>query len=91
METLLAARDRTILPSKEIHSLTPQLPSIDDELWDIKAAIRGNAQNSDVCPHFVEFACSVYQTNDRCAAVKWWINERLRWEFVEAKSDAAKP
>ncbi len=63
METLRAPRDRTILPSVKLDSPAVELRSIDEQLCDIKDAIRRYARNSDVCPHFIESAPPVYQTN----------------------------
>jgi hypothetical protein len=77
LATLRAARNRTILPLQKLDSPTAELRSIDEQICDMKDAIRGDEGNGDVCPHFIESARPVYQTNDRRAAVKRRINERL--------------
>jgi hypothetical protein len=41
------------------------------------------------CSRFIELARSVYETNDRRAAVKRRINERLDSEIIEEKSYSA--
>ena len=47
---------------------------------------RFGEHGDDFGPRFVELARSVYETNDRRAAVTRRINERLGSEIVEEKS-----
>ena len=86
LETLRSARDRTILPSDELGSLTAELRSVNEALWDIEDEIRDCERAGDFGPQFVELARSVYQQNDRRAAIKRRINERLGSEIIEEKS-----
>lgn len=79
------------MPSEELDSLATELRSINESLWDIEDEIRGCEQRSDFGPRFIELARSVYQTNDRRAAVKRQINERLGSRIVEEKSYGAIP
>jgi Tfp pilus assembly protein PilF len=88
LETLRAARDRTILPSDELASLTRELRSVNKSLWTIEDEIRGCERAGDFGLKFAELARSVYKNNDHRAAIKRRINERLRSEIVEEKSYA---
>ena len=74
--------------SDELDSLTIELPAINEALWDIEDEIRDCERKSDFGPRFIELARSVYHTNDRRAAVKRRINERLGSRIVEEKSYA---
>ena len=51
----------------------------------------GCERDGDFGPQFVELARSVYQTNDRRAAIKRRINERLGSQIVEEKSYRGEP
>ena len=90
-ESLQAARDLSIVPSDELDSLTGELRSINEALWDIEDEIRDCERKSDFGPRFIELARSVYQTNDRRVAVKRRISERLGSRIVEEKSYAGEP
>ncbi len=79
------------MPSAELDLLTADLRSINEALWVIEDEIRGCERNSDFGPRFIELARSVYQTNDRRAAVKRRINERLGSQIVEEKSYTREP
>jgi hypothetical protein len=58
-------------------------------LWAIEDELRACEQAGEFGPRFVELARSVYRTNDRRAAVKRWINERLGSTLIEEKSHGA--
>src|SRR5262249_46227482 len=88
LDSLRTARDRTTVPSEELDSLTAELRSVNEALWDIEDEIRGCERNSDFAPRFIELGRSVYQTNDRRAAVKRRINDLLGSRLVEEKSNA---
>jgi hypothetical protein len=62
---------------------------INESLWRIEDEIRACERAGDFGPHFIELARSVYETNDRRAAVKRRINERLGSEIIEEKSYTA--
>jgi hypothetical protein len=51
--------------------------------------IRACGRSGDFGPQFIELARSVYESNDRRAAVKRRINERLGSKIVEEKSHSA--
>ena len=53
---------------------------------EVEDAIRACERAGDFGPRFVALARSVYQHNDRRAAIKRWINERLGSRFMEEKS-----
>ena len=88
LETLLAARERTILPSEALTSLTADLRSVNEALWGIEDEVRGCERDGDFGPKFVELARSVYKNNDHRAALKRKINELLGSGIVEEKSYA---
>ncbi|HKI21765.1 MAG TPA: hypothetical protein VKA15_27990 [Isosphaeraceae bacterium] len=73
-----------------LDSPAAELRSIDEELRDVKDAIRGSERNSDVCRRFVELAWFVRPTRP-AIAVRRRIDERLGSEIVEAKSHATNP
>jgi hypothetical protein len=69
LETLQLARDRTILPSDALASLTIELLSVNAALWDIEDQIRDCEREGDFGPKFVELARSVYINNDHRAVL----------------------
>ncbi|HEX3729595.1 MAG TPA: hypothetical protein VHV47_07305, partial [Opitutaceae bacterium] len=75
LETLRRARDRTIVPSEELASLTAELRGVNEALWTIEDEIRGCERAGDFGAKFVELARSVYRNNDHRAALKRRINE----------------
>jgi hypothetical protein len=85
-EKLRAGRDRTIAPSDEFAQLTAELTSVNDALWKIEDQIRGWQRAGDFGQEFIELVRSAYQQNDRRAAIKRRIIERLGSEIIEAKS-----
>jgi Family of unknown function (DUF6165) len=86
--TLRTARDRTIVPSDDLASLTAELRSVNEALWSIEDEIRECEQAGDFGPRFIQLARSVYKNNDHRAALKRRINERLGSQIVEEKSYA---
>jgi len=89
LTTLQAARDRTILMSGPLEELTAELRSVNHALWDIEDAVRACERDGDFGAKFVELARLVYKNNDRRAAIKRQINERLGSRIVEEKLYAA--
>jgi hypothetical protein len=67
-------------------ALAVELKSINESLWRIEDDIRSCERDGDFGPRFIELVHSVYETNDRRAAVKRRINEWLGSEIVEEKS-----
>jgi hypothetical protein len=86
LETLVKARERTILPSDSLTALTAELRSVNEALWGIEDEVRACERDGDFGPKFVELARSVYKNNDLRAALKRKINELLGSVIVEEKS-----
>jgi hypothetical protein len=78
-------RDRGV-PAQELEELVRQLRQINEQLWDIEDAIRLCERQQEFGARFVQLARSVYQNNDRRAAVKYRINRLLDSDIVEEKS-----
>ncbi len=83
---LESARDRSIPPSLALDDLTRDLREVNEAIWDVEDALRDCERCGDFSPHFVELARSVYRNNDRRAALKRAINDRLGSRLVEEKS-----
>jgi hypothetical protein len=66
------------------------LKSINQTLWRIEDDIRLSEHAGEFGAHFIEQARMVYQSNDRCDAIKRRVNERLSAEIVEEKSYRAE-
>jgi Family of unknown function (DUF6165) len=86
LEALRAARDREILPSEKLATLTAELRTVNEAIWDVEEELRRCEQAGDFGPGFVELARSVYKNNDRRAALKRAINEELGSRIFEEKS-----
>ncbi len=63
-----------------------ELKRINEALWDIEDEIRLKERAQVFDARFIELARAVYITNDRRAAVKRAINEKLGSRLVEEKS-----
>ncbi len=88
-EQLTAVFRAHVPPSDELAELTAALKAANLELWRIEDDIRACERIKDFGPEFVTLARSVYQTNDRRAALKRKINILLQSPIVEEKSYAA--
>ena len=66
------------------------LKAVNVALWDTEDNIRLCEQNGDFGPAFVALARSVYQTNDRRAALKREINLLANSAIVEEKAYAGR-
>jgi hypothetical protein len=86
---LCLAQDQAIVPSDDLPSLAAELRSVNEALWDIEDRIRACERAADFGPGFGELARSVYQQNDRRAAIKRQINVRLGSAIIEEKSYCA--
>ena len=62
------------------------LKDINQKIWDIEDGIRGEERNKDWGEDFVQFARSVYFSNDKRANIKKEINTKYGSEIVEEKS-----
>ncbi len=83
---LASARDRAIPPSAVLDDLTAELKRVNEAIWDAEDVLRASEQAGDFGPAFIERARSVYRNNDRRAAVKRAINDRLGSRLIEEKS-----
>ena len=70
----------------EIPALVAELRTVNESLWVIEDQIRDCEAAGRFDAGFVELARSVYQTNDRRAAIKRRINAVLGSELIEEKS-----
>jgi hypothetical protein len=71
---------------REVYRL---LRDVNEELWEIEDAIRGQEAQSRFGDRFISLARSVYIKNDARAALKRQINELLDSDLFEEKSYAA--
>jgi tetratricopeptide (TPR) repeat protein len=88
LAALMAARDRALREPEGLAGLTAELKAVNEALWEIEDALRACERGGDFGPRFIELARSVYRTNDRRAALKRRINERLGSELIEEKAYA---
>ncbi len=73
-------------PLNDLATTMDELRGVNEALWDVEDEIRDCERNRDFGPRFVELARSVYHSNDRRAALKRVLNDRLGSELVEEKS-----
>ncbi len=74
------------LAAAEIAADMDELREVNRRLWDIEDAIRAEDAAGRFGATFIELARAVYGTNDRRAAVKRRLNQRLGSVLVEEKS-----
>jgi Flp pilus assembly protein TadD len=83
---LVAVRDREVAATTELTGLAAELKEVNEALWQIADEIRDCERRRDFGPAFIALARSVYQQNDRRAALKRRINDLLGSQLVEEKS-----
>jgi hypothetical protein len=88
-ELLSAVLQAQVTPGEQLAELTAALKAANEELWHIEDDIRERERAKDFGPEFIALARSVYQTNDRRAALKREINALLQSAIIEEKSYAA--
>jgi len=88
LESLQPAVDaiRSLESAGTLHSLQDQLLEVNTSLWEVEDVLRGLEKSQDFGPSFVAAARSVYQLNDRRAAVKKEINLLTGSNLIEEKS-----
>jgi hypothetical protein len=86
---LAAVHERCLPSSAELAGLTSALKAVNEELWQVEDELRECERAGDFGPRFIQLARSVYQNNDRRAALKRQINEQLGSRLIEEKSYAA--
>ncbi len=72
----------------DISAEMAELKSVNQVLWQIEDDIRDKEFAGEFDQRFIELARSVYVTNDKRAALKRVLNEKLGSELVEEKSYA---
>jgi hypothetical protein len=88
---LRAARDRFVPRTSELQRTVEDLARVNAELWDIEDELRRCEAQEYFGPRFVILARSVYQCNDRRAALKRNINDLLGSEIREEKAYVQGP
>ena len=87
---LLSRKGRAVaLGAPEVPSLKLALDEVNRTLWEAENRLRALEQRQDFGESFVATARSVYQTNDRRAALKRSINELLHSPLREEKCYAS--
>ena len=88
LESLQPAVDaiHSLESSGALHSLQDELLKVNTSLWEVEDVLRGLEKSQDFGPSFVAAARSVYQLNDRRAAVKKEINLLTGSNLIEEKS-----
>ena len=72
----------------EVAPLVAELRAVNEQLWEIEDAIRGEESQARFGPDFIHLARQVYRRNDERAAIKRRINERLASGLIEEKGYA---
>ncbi len=78
--------DESVEPDDVITSLSAELKSINETLWEIENDIRDEERSGRFGERFVELARAVYVTNDERANAKKKVNLHLNSTIVEEKS-----
>ena len=76
----------TVEDDEQIRSLSGELKSINEALWEIEDDIRDEERNKRFDDRFIELARAVYVTNDERANAKKKVNLHLNSSIVEEKS-----
>lgn len=84
----LRARAAPVLFDPGVRLAKEALAAVNTLLWDVEDRLRVKEAMQDFGADFIALARSVYQTNDRRAALKRDINARLDSALVEEKSYA---
>jgi tetratricopeptide (TPR) repeat protein len=85
LAALNSACDRAIPPSDQLSALMRQLKDVNEAIWDVEGSLRMCERDERFDQRFVQLARSVYQNNDRRAAIKRQINDLFSSHFVEVK------
>jgi len=84
---LLMDLQKSAIPfDDQINVLQADLQKVNEILWQIEDDIRDHEKRKDFGPSFIALARSVYHQNDRRAATKRQINDRLHSAIIEEKS-----
>jgi len=85
LSALTSVCDKMISASEFVSMLRADLRRVNEEIWEAEDALRLCEHEQRFDARFIELARSVYQNNDRRAAIKRQINERLSSQFTEEK------
>ena len=88
-ETLMETYHALITPSDRLIELETELKKYNEILWETEDILRGKEAKKTFDDEFIQFARSVYFTNDDRCAVKREINELLGSRLIEEKSYAS--
>ena len=86
LEMLSKVWDESIESDDVIASLSVELKSINEALWEIEDDIRDEERNRRFGERFIELSRAVYVTNDKRANAKKKVNLHLNSTIVEEKS-----
>lgn len=85
LDALAAVRDRNAPSPKAWREIAGELKAINEALWKIEDDIRDCEREKRFDAEFIELARSVYRTNDKRAAAKRRLNDRMGSVLVEEK------
>lgn len=91
LAALTSARDACLPADPEVDTLVRELAAENAAIWEVEEVVRACERAGEFGPRFVVAARGVYRHNDRRAAVKRRINDRLGAKFVEVKSYPVEP
>ncbi len=86
LDMLSKVWDESVESDDVITTLSAELKSINERLWEIEDDIRDEEHNRRFGERFVELARAVYVTNDERADAKKKVNLHLNSTIVEEKS-----
>ena len=84
--TLLRKPLNAAANNNSINNYLNQLIDVNSALWEIEEEIRDCEKNKKFDQKFIEFARSVYITNDKRAEIKLEINNKFGSKIVEVKA-----
>ncbi|MBL8690542.1 MAG: hypothetical protein JNL04_15675 [Rhodospirillaceae bacterium] len=84
-DALAAVRDRNAPSPEAWREIAGELKAINEALWKIEDDIRECEREKRFDAEFIELARSVYRTNDKRAAAKRRLNDRMGSVLVEEK------
>jgi Family of unknown function (DUF6165) len=86
LDLLRAAYRGFAAPTTALDEFSRELKGVNEILWDLEDEIRNCERQGEFGPRFVEFARSIYKTNDRRSEIKRRINHLVNSTIVEEKS-----
>ena len=85
LQTLVAAWSASGLPDLDDLPEVAALEQLNGELWEVEDALRAAEVRGDFGPGFIALARSVYRLNDRRAALKTELDNRLGSPLTDVK------